>query len=840
MAENQKILVIGEKFSLVEAVLNVLPGRNDEEQKTHVIRGNYYCVWMTGHAYEQAKPDHYLPDDLPRTGSGKKVWRAEDLPIVPREWVLEPKDGARGRLAKLKEFLKICDVIYHVGDPDSEGQLLVDEALEAHGVDVFRTTNPIKRVLINDYNRKKVEQALASVRDNHEPMFQGWHLWALARGRYDWLLGLNATRAMTLRGRELGFDGVLPVGSVQTPLQFIMREQERAIENFVPQTFYKLKAQFKHQAGEFSARWKPSETQDGMRDGRLIDQDKANAIAELVKGKTSLVTSYEVEPKEEQPPLPLAMDELQMEAFSQFGYTGQQVMEAAQRLYETYKVATYPRTDIRYLSEAQHEAAPEILESVFSIRPDLESLRGKIDPQRRSGAFDDKKMLTSKGEPTPHHGIVPTIPETPVSASTWSETERNVYDLIVRSYLAQFAGPFEFLKTTITVVVESETFLADGSTPTADGWKAVYAVTKDTEAQDEADDEQDEGQALPAMTKGDAAQCLGCEVKSAKTSPPAYFDDKMLIAAMKNIHKYVTDPVAKARLKEGDGIGTTSTRSKMIQEMKDREVIIPLKPGSRKLRTSDQTRAVIDALPLEVKDPAQAGVFKTMLDQIAEGDMSLDRFMDNTVGYVRSIVDLAATAEMKLPVKPKSSAAPCPKCDAKLEEDRRTVYCKSCDFKLWLEVSGRALKPAEVDALLRGKETALLTGFTKSKPPKRKFSAKLKLNIPTGKVDFIFEERPAPSDDGPITPLSEPCPKCKGTFESKPGMYACATPECGLKFYKEISSRKLSSTEAEALLSTGKTQLLSGFISTKKHPFSAYLVLDAAAGKVNFEFVPRK
>lgn len=841
MAENQKILLVGEKKTLIEAVLNVLPGRNDEDQRTHIIRGNYHCVWLDGHAYEQAMPDQYLPDDVPITGKGNKVWRVQDLPIIPHRWVLVPKESKRPRLAKLKEFLRVCDVIYHVGDPDSEGQLLVDEALEFNGVDVFRTTNPIRRVLINDYNRSKVEHALANLRDNHEAMFQGWHLWALARGRYDWLLGLNATRAMTLRGRELGYDAALPVGSVQTPLQFIMREQERKIEEFVPQLFFKLKASIQHAQGTFAARWKPAQNQAGMVDGRLVDADLAKRIAEQVNDKPAQISLYQVEPKEQQPPLPLAMDELQMEAFSLYGYSGNQVMDAAQKLYETYKVSTYPRSDIRYLSEAQHESAPAIIDAVFAIRSDLHHLRDKIDPARKSGAFDDKKMVTSKGEPTPHHGIVPTIPENPVDPSQWTEAERNVYDLIVRSYLAQFSGPYQFLETRIEVQIEDQMFAAAGKTPVVGGWKDVYTVADDTDAAESGADEEEVKQVLPQMAEGDAAHCQSCEVKDRKTTPPAYFDDKMLIAAMKNVHKYVCDPVARARLKEGDGIGTTSTRAKMIQEMKDRQVIVPVKAGGRKFKTSDQTRAVIDALPLEVKDPAQAGVFKSMLDQVSTGELGLEQFMMQTEEYVRSIVRLAATAEMKLPIKRCCASAPCPKCNGDLDEDRRTVHCKGCGFKLWLEIAGRTLRPEEIDTLLRGKETALLAGFTSSKPPYKKFSAKLRLNLDQGKVDFIFEERATPVEDGPVTALTANCPKCKSTFENRAGVYACTTSGC-LQIRKEIASRKIQAEEVEALLLSGKTALLSGFQGSKppKRTFSAYLVLDTQAGGVKFEFEPRK
>ena len=187
-------LWIAEKKSLAEAVAKVLPGSAefDWEKKglTHNRVGDQWFVWTDGHAFEQAMPDHYLPDTVPTTANGRKVWRKADLPIVPGEWVLFPKENKQARLSKMAELLREVDVVYHLGDPDEEGQVIVDEALAFYG-----NRKPVKRVLVNDYNETKVRQALANVRDNGEPMFRGWYRWGLARSRYDWLFGLNCTRA---------------------------------------------------------------------------------------------------------------------------------------------------------------------------------------------------------------------------------------------------------------------------------------------------------------------------------------------------------------------------------------------------------------------------------------------------------------------------------------------------------------------------------------------------------------------------------------------------------------------------------------------------------------------
>lgn len=688
----ETILWVAEKKSLAEAVAKVLPGAA-EESRTFLKVGANYFVWLDGHAFEQAMPDHYLPNDVPMTASGRKVWRKADLPIVPGEWVLFPKENKKPRLDKLAELLKTCDVVYHLGDPDEEGQVLVDEALM-----YYSNRKPVRRVLVNDYNETKVRQAVANVRDNGEPMFRGWYRWGLARSHYDWLFGLNCTRAMTLRGRELGFDGLLPVGSVQTPLLYIVRERDRIIENFKPIPYFTLAAQLKHANGTFKASWKAKEDQAGLDEtGRLTDAVIAQALAARLTGKPATITGYSKEKKEQKAPLPLSMNELQMEGFARYGYTGQQVLDAGQKLYETYKVATYPRSDNRYLSEAQHKEAPAILAAVFKLRPDLAGLSSLVDPARKSAAFNDKKM-----EGTAHHGIVPTVPEIPVDMASWSAIERNVYDLIVRSYLAQFAAPFEYMQTSIEADVDGERFTASGKTPVAQGWKAVLTEV-DEDDKPEADEAEEGKQTLPPMAKGDSALCESCNQVSRKTTAPPRFDDKLLLEAMMNVYKFVSDEKARKRLKDGDGIGTTATRAGIIQDLKDRELIVPVKPDSKKLMTSSTARTLIDALPIDVKDPAQAGVFKASLDRVAKGETSYEAFIADTVDWITSVVHAAQSLPMKLPLA--AGVVMCPKCKTgqlrrKETEKGAYWYCANwnrepdkCDAR-FQDVNGKPLLTA--------------------------------------------------------------------------------------------------------------------------------------------------
>lgn len=824
------VLWIAEKDSLIfQALLPALPGTNDEESRFYARRGNHHFISLNGHALEQAMPDAYLGDDVPTTSKGSKVWRKEDLPIVPVQWKMVEKEKKKPRLQKLKQLLKVCTVIHHVGDPDPEGQAIVEEVLE-----YFGNRCPVKRVVINDYNTTVVKKALANIQDNNEPMFRSWAAWALARSRYDWLVGLNATRAMTIRAKELGHSITLPVGSVQTVVQWIVTENDKRIESFVPQPFFKLTARFAHDKGSFAARWKPSESQEGMEDGRLVNKDIALGLVQKLTAATAVISGFETKPKASKPPLTMGLDELQIEAFTRFGYSAKETGAAAQKLYEIYQVTTYPRSDIRYLSDAHHAAAGPVIQRIFEIRPELENLRELIDPSRKSPAFDDKKMRNAKGEPAPHHAIIPTCPEIAVDMTSWSEQERNIYDLIVRTYLAQFAADYEYLETKVVIEVSEETFAATGRTMTAEGWQRIVSPAKDPDAEVDPVEQQD----LPVMETGDPVAVEGVDLNEAKTSPPARFDERLLIAAMKNVHRYVDDPALAARLRESDGIGTTATREPMITEMLKREVLVPIKPGSKKLQAAAKTRSLIEVLPADVKMASQAGLFRLKLDQVAAGEMSMQQFMDETVAYVRRIVELASEAPFELNHSP-GAMKDCPKCSGEMIVGTRTAECSGCQLRIWREVAGKVLGDSDFADILAGKTTREISGFTSKKNAgKAKFSAKLKLDPSTWKISFVFDKPSTESRDGATADVEQVCPGCAGALEQRGGSVSCKA-SCGFKLWTEIARRPLSPAELETLLADHKVGPLSGFMSRENKKFTATLVLDKATGKTSFEFPPR-
>jgi len=631
-------LFIAEKPSLAAAIAAQLPGTANKT-RTHIAVGNDVVTWCIGHILEQFMPEDYDP--------ALKQWRAESLPIAPAQWKLRIKDGMEGQVKAIGELLKKADTVVNAGDPDREGQLLVDEVLLYLG-----NRKPVSRVLVSDYNETPVKKALASIQSNDAAQFRGWYESALARSRFDWLFGLNLTRAYTLAARRIGYDGVLSVGRVQTPTLGLVVARDHAIENFKPIPFYTLTAAIEHASGAFAANWRAKQGQPGLDDeGRLIDTATAQALAARLTGKPARILKYEKKPANEHAPLPFSLSSLQMAANDRHGLTAQQVLDTCQSLYETHKLTTYPRTDCNYLSEAQHGDAANIIAVVTANMPELATVAKKADTSRKSPAFNDTKV-------TAHHAIVPTSRR--IDAASLADNERKVYDMIVRAYLAQFFPPSQFMKTDIEVDIDGEKFTAKGKTPVSAGWREVYALPEPDSENGGADDEDDK-QALPVMSQGDAAQCRQCTANNRKTTPPQRFTEKLLLAAMVDIHKYVDDPAAKARLKEGQGIGTEATRAGIIEELKKRGFIGPLKAGSKQIVSSPAGRGLIAALPAHAKNPALTGICEQALDMVAAGRLSGSDFIARNMQLITKLVADAASATLNVPVTP---TFPCPQCKA--------------------------------------------------------------------------------------------------------------------------------------------------------------------------------
>ncbi|EDC6278219.1 DNA topoisomerase III [Salmonella enterica subsp. enterica serovar Enteritidis] len=640
-------LFIAEKPSVAKAIAAELgtTGKGDG----YIECGSDKVTWCFGHMLELADPDEYTPDDVPRGQSGRKVWRVDELPIIPDAWILKPKDDAKKQLNIIGKLLKESSEVVNAGDPDREGCLLVDEVLEH-----FRYSKPVRRFWVSAQDSVSVRRGLDALKNNAD--YRGWSEAARGRQRADWLIGMNLSRAYTLRAQRGGSRALLTVGRVQTPTLALVVGRDKDIEGFKPVPYHTIRAEIQHAGGSFMAGWKAKEDQAGLDpEGRLVDTAIANAIVEKVTGKAGELAEYKQEAKKQNQPLAFALSDITALASSRFGYSAEDVLNACQSLYETHKLTSYPRTDCAYLPESQHADAPRVLEAVRQVNPELAAIIDGGDPRIKSPTWNDKKI-------TAHHGIIPTMHKG--STAGLNDKERNIYGLIVRAYIAQFYPVHEYMHTTVAANIEGETFAASGKVVTKNGWRDVYETADED---DEKDAEEGGNQRLPAMKRNDSVTCVQATRKDAKTKPPARFTEGTLIRAMENIHKYVTDPEHKKLLRDGDGIGTSATRASIISELKRREF---LEVKGKHIVSTTLGRSMIAALPEVVKSPVLTALYERMLKSIEQGSAELGAFIAKQEAFIRDQVAKANDGAVSIAggkeATPVSSLHKCMACGAGL------------------------------------------------------------------------------------------------------------------------------------------------------------------------------
>lgn len=497
-------LFIAEKPSVAKAIATEL-GVVSRGNGFITCKQDTVVTWCFGHLLEQAEPDAYLPDDIPKTKKGKKVWRLQDLPIFPKTWQMLTKGdaGAKKQLSAIGKLLKTATSVVNAGDPDREGQLLVDEVLEH-----FHNRKPVERFWVSAVDPASIRKGLNKLFDNRN--YAGMRDAARGRSRADWLLGMNLSRAYTLTNN----DGLLAVGRVQTPTLFMVARRDYVVRNFVPVPYLSISADLLHDATPFTARWKPKADQKGLdEEGKLlIDLEIGRALVEKLSQEThGTVTSATTKRRKAYPPKAYSLADIQIEASKRFGMTAEETLRVCQSLYETHKITSYPRTDCGYLPESQHGDAPAVLAAVAQNYPASAAACAKADPKLKSPTFNDKKI-------TAHHGIVPVA--NTVKPGALSANEEKLYRLIVRRYIAQFFPVHEFDATEVMIEIGGETFVAKGKVVRVEGWKVLFAkdkaaveakkkkAKKEGDESDGTDQDEDDAQTLPPLKKGDTPEVL--------------------------------------------------------------------------------------------------------------------------------------------------------------------------------------------------------------------------------------------------------------------------------------------------------------------------------------------
>nr|WP_313015680.1 DNA topoisomerase 3 [Brucella intermedia] len=637
-------LYVAEKPNLAEALAlarGVMLGIKPVKAGGHWQVGNDGVTWLFGHMYGLEAPEAYDPD--------LKKWSMATLPIVPEKWKRTPHTVAQATLDKYPEMrkrqasklahldhvvglLKGAKRIINAGDAEREGQLLVDELLEENGIDPFGSD--VGRVWVSSFAEKDIIKAINGIFPNSQK--RNLFLAADARSKADWLHGMNMTRFSTIEGRKSGFEGVVNIGRVQTPTLKLVVDRDREIENFKPVDHYLPRGTFKHENGTFSAGYVIPEDMPGLDpEGRLIDKSAADAIANKIAGKQGRVIEVARSAKSKAPPLPYSLSALQSECATKLSLTAQETLDVAQALYEKYKATTYPRSDSRYLPKAILEGeAPQIMRNLAGIMEHKDAA-SSADMSLKSKAWDDSKV-------TDHHGIIPTMEATADVVARMTPMERSVFSLIAKAFIAQFHPDHQWNALSATVVVEGETFKATGKQITGQGWKVVYGASA---AADDEDEDEGDSQSLPTMAKSDSVSVTGSDVSAKRTTPPSAFNDGTLIAAMTNVHKFVSNPAEKKMLKETSGIGTEATRANIIEGLLKNGFLT--RAGKTKLVSADKGRALIDQASMlgsEIVSPGMTAAWEERLSAISRGEDDADAFLTELVQNLKRIIEANKTA----------------------------------------------------------------------------------------------------------------------------------------------------------------------------------------------------
>lgn len=618
---------IAEKPSLGRAIAAALP-RPHTQHAGYIQTGEGDIItWCIGHLLEQVPPDAYHPR--------YKRWTMHDLPIIPERWKLAPRKNSAKQLAVVRKILKSATSLVHAGDPDREGQLLVDEVIHYLKYPVAR--NPIQRLLLRDLNPSAVKRALSQMRSNRE--FAPLSVSALARSRADWLYGMNMSRAYTLLGQQAGYEGVLSVGRVQTPILGLVVRRDQEIENFVVTSHYQVDAHIRHEARLIIARWEPSDACIPWQDesGRVLVRALAEKVVAKITGQPATVVESKRNQSKQAPPLPYSLSILQIDAAKRFSMSAADVLSTCQSLYEKHKVITYPRSDCRYLPEEHFGQAAQLCQTIAQSCSKLASAAANADMSIRSKTWNDSKV-------TAHHAIIPTPKK--VAANSLSRREEQVYELIARQYLLQFYKPAITSNARLRFTIAGGSFVANTHTLIDPGWRTLFPPPKKSDSQhSSAEGTQAD---LPDLAVGSVLPCEKGVVLDKKTEPPKPFTEATLLQATTGIARYVKNEALRKILRDTDGIGTEATRASIFETLFRRQLL--LRRGSS-IHASEAGKGLIAALPVAASYPDMTAEWEQKLGQIAQGNFEYQPFMqalqEHLAGLMSNVQDAQAPESLR-------------------------------------------------------------------------------------------------------------------------------------------------------------------------------------------------
>ena len=705
-----KTLVIAEKPSVGRDLAGALPGTfTQSKDKTHLVGDEYIVSWAVGHLVGLADPEAY--------DERLKKWRFADLPIVPEKFKLVPNDDkAKKQLNAIHKLMKSKDVdlIVNACDAGREGELIFAYTYETSGV-----KKPVKRLWLNSMTKKAIQEAFEHLRDGDEMKLLEEA--ARSRSEADWLVGMNATRAASIRLRA-AFDGAVSLGRVQTPTLALLVRRELAIRAFVPEPYWLVEANFAATGDRlYSGRY---------LGGKRIPEAEATKIVEESRDKPGLVTKLEKKEERERPELLYDLTSLQRNANVLFGFSARRTLAAAQKLYEEHKAITYPRTSSRFLTS----------DMITEIKP-------TADFVGRNSKYTEAAKYVTRLEKLPlgrvvndakvedHHAIIPTRSEHDLAKM--GPDEARIYDLVAKRFLAAFHPEAVFERTRVETTVEEHVFRTSGRVLLEAGWKSVYG--EETNGQPK-DDDSGGDQLLPVLREGEQVETRSVESLRKETQPPRRFTDASLLAAMETAGKDIEDSELREAMKDS-GIGTPATRAAIIERLLQ---VGYLEREGRALHATEKGIQVISLLGSHPLTSAEmTGDWERRLARIEQGDDTRPAFMSDIERFTtETVAELDKLKGVKIE---RANLGPCPVCGRDVIENRKGYSCWSkddpgCGFVIWKKKANKILPVSVVRELMETKKTAkAVTGFRGRSG--RTFSAKLALEQgEDGKWRVEFDE----------------------------------------------------------------------------------------------------
>ncbi|MEG9385112.1 type IA DNA topoisomerase [Morganella morganii] len=715
-------LWIAEKPDIAKDIIKALGG-NAERKDGYFDLGNDVITWCYGHILSSAEPESYCPE--------YKQWKADDLPLklYPVKYV--PKESAKKQVKIILDLLKKADSVVHAGDPDDEGQLLVDEVLIYAG---YKKT--VQRLLINDSTDAAVKRAVNNLKDNKQ--FKGLFLKALARSVGDDIYGKSMTRAYTLAAQSKGYRGVLSVGRVQTPILGLICKRYEDNKNHKVGYYQMILGQFSQGGMVFPANWKVSEDAPQDDKKRLNDEDYAKRLTAHFKGKTFDVVSAAVCDKQEFAPLPFNSLKLAQAMAKSHKFSAEKTLKLTQELREKHKAITYNRSDCQYLSDEQFNDAPALLSA---LKNGLMQFSGyPINEHQKSKAFNSANI-------TAHTAIIPTL-NVPAMASL-SEDEKAVYMTIAERYILQFLPPKIYKEAMAVLKYERDTFSCRATEIQDKGYTAFFCeanVDSEPDEQDTQEKTPDTYKVISGLRTGNTVTCEQCDYTNRETKPPEIFTELTLLEALSRIANYVSDPKIKAALKakdtgkkgENGGIGTPATRASYVPLLVKRGFITIEK---QKLIPTQAGLDFYHSLPANVTQPDLTALWSEQQNDIEKGVLSVDDFVSQLYSDIETLISSGIDSQLKVNAASAGNAfsVKCPVCQGELTENSKAAAsCKArCGFVVWKVIAGKNITRKQAEMLIRDGKTGIIKGF-KSKADKS-FDAKLILDTASGKVSFEFE-----------------------------------------------------------------------------------------------------